>query len=137
MGKPAVALLKARLQAIPNADPQQIQRWIRELDADAFDTREKAEASLRSVGDLAEQGLRDVLRETRSAEVRQRARQLLQEVVPLALTRSRAVIVLEYQGSPEARQVLESLAKGDDRAPLTRDARASLARLAQRPARER
>ena len=136
MGKPAVALLKNRLQAIPNADPKQIHQWIRELDDIAFTTREKAEAALRDVGEAAEQGLRDALRTTASAEVRLRARRLLQAVVPLTLTRGRAVIVLEYVGSTEARQVLATLAKGDERAALTRDARASLTRLSRRPAKD-
>jgi len=134
LGKPAVAVLGQRLRAVANADPQQIRRWIGELDNDAFETREKAESALRDVGELAEAGLRDALRETTSAEVRQRARGLLQGVVSLALTRSRAVVVLERAGGPEARKVLEDLAKGDERTPLTRDAQASLARLSQRHA---
>ena len=44
----------------------------------------------------------------------------------------RAVEVLEKVGTPEARQVLEDLARGDPAAALTREARASLDRLGKR-----
>jgi hypothetical protein len=42
--------------------------------------------------------------------------------------------VLERIGTPSACQMLEGLAKGAPEARLTRDARASLDRLAKRPA---
>jgi hypothetical protein len=45
------------------------------------------------------------------------------------LQQARAVEVLERIGSAEARRLLEALAGGDDRAPLTLDARAALRRL--------
>lgn len=133
MGKPVVAVLGDRLQVIQRADPKQIQQWIRELDDDSFETREKAEAQLQKVSELAEAGLRKAFQETTSAEVRMRARRLLKDVVPIGLTRNRAVIILERMASPEAREVLENLARGDERAPLTREAKASLARLTKRP----
>jgi hypothetical protein len=48
------------------------------------------------------------------------------------LQQARAVEVLERIGNPEARRLLEMLAGGDDRAPLTLDARAALRRLPRR-----
>jgi hypothetical protein len=42
----------------------------------------------------------------------------------------RAVAVLEQIGTPEARQVLEALARGAPDALLTQDAQAALGRLA-------
>jgi hypothetical protein len=47
------------------------------------------------------------------------------------LQRLRAVQVLERIGSPEARQILEALAKGAPGARETREAQASLSRLAR------
>jgi hypothetical protein len=49
------------------------------------------------------------------------------------LRRLRAVAVLEHIGTPEARQVLENLAGGEPEARLTREAKASVARLSRRP----
>ncbi len=43
----------------------------------------------------------------------------------------RTVEVLEIAGTPEARQVLEQLAKGAPEARLTQEAKASLERLAK------
>ncbi|HEV3446403.1 MAG TPA: hypothetical protein VG099_17300 [Gemmataceae bacterium] len=46
----------------------------------------------------------------------------------------RAIEVLEHAGTTEARQFLQSLAKGAPAALLTREAKASLKRLASQPA---
>jgi hypothetical protein len=53
---------------------------------------------------------------------------------PEDLQRLRAVEVLERIGSREARQVLEALAGGAAISQWTQEAKASLERLAQRPA---
>jgi hypothetical protein len=49
--------------------------------------------------------------------------------VPERVQALRAVEVLEWIGTPEARKVLEALATGAPAARLTREARASLGRL--------
>jgi hypothetical protein len=46
----------------------------------------------------------------------------------------RAVEVLENSGAPEARELLEKLANEKGDAPLAREAKAALGRLARRPA---
>jgi len=51
---------------------------------------------------------------------------------PKLLRKYRAVQVLEYIGTPKARGLLERLADGIPQATLTREARASLGRLAQK-----
>jgi hypothetical protein len=43
----------------------------------------------------------------------------------------RAVEVLEHIGTPDAREVLEKLTRGDPSARLTQEAKASLERLAK------
>ena len=45
----------------------------------------------------------------------------------------RGVEALEHIGSPEARRLLEDLAMGTPEARLTREAKASLERLAKQP----
>jgi hypothetical protein len=47
---------------------------------------------------------------------------------------SRALEVLELIGTPEAKQLLETLAKGPEDAPFTRECKAALARLARKDA---
>ena len=47
------------------------------------------------------------------------------------LRQSRALEVAEAMGTPEARSLLEELAKGPAEAWLTREAKAALARLAR------
>jgi len=54
---------------------------------------------------------------------------------PVAGRALRGVQVVEGVGSSEALAVLKRLAKGEPRAPLTRDAGDALKRLARRPAR--
>jgi len=44
----AIPLLRRSLHAAPKPDPDQIARWIAELDSDDFDTREKADQKLRT-----------------------------------------------------------------------------------------
>jgi hypothetical protein len=46
---------------------------------------------------------------------------------------TRALEVLERIGTPEAKELLETLAKGAAEAPLTQDAKATLKRLAELP----
>ena len=94
-----------------------------------FRSQELAEA-----GVAAEDLLRKALDKEVSAEVKMRARELLERiakngVAPERLRSLRAIEVLERIGNNDARQMLEGLAKGDPDARLTQDARAELERL--------
>ena len=68
-------------------------------------------------------------------EVRQRIKQVLDKLGPLAsadrMRALRAVQVLEYTNTPEARACLQALAKGMPQAQLTCQAKAALERLAK------
>jgi hypothetical protein len=87
-------------------------------------------------GDAAAGPLRKLLEEKPALDVVRRVEQILERIEARSLTDDqvrelRAAEALERAGTPEARKVLEKLAKGAD-SPLTTDARASLARLAKR-----
>jgi RNA polymerase sigma factor (sigma-70 family) len=116
-------------------DPGRITRLIAQLDDDAFAVRERASAELEKLGGLAKTALREALKARPSAEVRQRVRRLLDRpstaTSPEQLRSLRAVEVLERIGTREALGVLETLAKGAAEDLLTREAKASLKRLAK------
>ena len=116
----------------PNA--QQITSYITDLESDQFAVRQKATVELEKSGEQAEAALRKKLADKPAAEVRQRIEQLLskieqEQLPPESIRAVRAVEVLEYIGSPEAKAVLETLAGGAEGARLTKEAKASLARL--------
>jgi RNA polymerase sigma factor (sigma-70 family) len=137
--KQAVGLLRERLREPFGADPVRITGSIRELDDDDFAVRQRASERLAKWGDAAEPALRRALEAGLSAEQRWRVESLLEGLQGRArsaerLRGLRVTEVLERLASPEARHLLGTLAKGPPDAWLTREARASLGRLAGRSA---
>jgi hypothetical protein len=135
----AAAFLRGRLRPVAAPAPQHLAKLIGDLDSDRFAVRERAAQELDRLGELAEPALRETLAGNPSLEVRQRLTHLLEKRTALVtdserLRALRASEVLEHNGTPEARQVLETLAQGAPQARLTQEAKASLERLAQRPA---
>jgi hypothetical protein len=106
-----------------------------DLDNDSFAVRNKAVDELEGLGELAYPALEKVLERKPSLEVRKRVDQILEKPEPptsiQGLRVLRAVEVLERIGTPEAQEVLSSLAKGASGARLTAEAKASLGRLAR------
>ena len=93
--------------------------------------REKAREELEKLGDLAEPALRQTLANDPSLEIRKRVQAIVERLggpvtQPELVQALRAVAVLEDIGTPEARRLLEELAKGAPEARLTRESRASL-----------
>jgi hypothetical protein len=89
---------------------------------------------LERLGKSVEPLLREVLQGKPSPEVKRRVERLLGQVkgpfVSGEMLRAlRAVEVLEHMATPEARQLLEALARGTPEARLTQEAKASLARV--------
>jgi RNA polymerase sigma factor (sigma-70 family) len=129
---PAVSLLKERLRPVAASDPKKIARLIADLDQEDFTARESATKQLSELGELAEPALRAALNDKPSAEKRRRIDDLLKRLdpsnFPEVLRGVRAVEVLESLGTPEARQVLQTLAEGAAEARLTREAKAALER---------
>jgi hypothetical protein len=127
--------LGRRLRSVPAFDAGRVRRLVADLDHDDFDSRERATRDLEGYAELAEPYLREALAGDASLEVRRRAEGLLDNLgpgAPTRLRRSRAVAALEYAGTPEAQRVLAELAGGEERARLTREARAALDRLRRR-----
>jgi hypothetical protein len=132
-----VTYFSKRLKAVPIGDKARLARLIAELDSEQFPARQKARKELQQLGEQAESALREALQGKLSLEARKRVEELLDKVKPLAdspegLRSLRAMEVLEHIGTSEAREVLQTLANGASQARLTREAKASLERLAKR-----
>jgi hypothetical protein len=128
-------LVKERLKPVPKVEAVRIAQLIDSLDDAKFNVRAQAAAELDALGDVALPALRNAMSGPVSLEVRRRIERLLEKFggpapPPEVLRGLRAVEMLEHVGSPEARQVLQTLGQGDSKARLTQAARASLKRLA-------
>jgi RNA polymerase sigma factor (sigma-70 family) len=130
----AVAWLAARVSPVPAPDLSRVKALIADLDHTDFATRERATADLAEQGPVAADALRAVVAQSSSTEARRRAKGLLREVEngvtpPRELRALRAVEVLEWVATKEARGRLFELAKGAPEARLTREAAAACKRL--------
>jgi WD40 repeat protein len=131
-GPQAVALFRDRLRPAEAPSPEQVRRWLKDLDSDDFDSRETANRELERRLDLVAPALREALAARPALETQRRLTRLVEAAErPWAgdVRSLRAVEVLERIGSPEARRALEALAAGAAGAGLTREAQASLRRL--------
>jgi WD40 repeat protein len=125
------AALREVVRPVTAPDADVVAGLIRELDSPQFTVREKAAGRLAAFGEGVEGLLRKALEGKPSAEVRGRIEKLLAEVTPPdhRVRQGRALEVLERMGHEDARRLLAELAAGADGAWLTREAKASLARL--------
>jgi Tol biopolymer transport system component len=133
--KRSAAWLKDHIKPAAAPDPKAIEQWLTELNSDTFETRERAARELEKAGELVIPALNKELKGNPPPEARRRVEELLErlrssQVPPATVLRElRAVEVLEQAGTPDARRLLEDLAGGVAEAPLTREAKAALARL--------
>jgi hypothetical protein len=140
--KQSLPLLRERLQPALAPDANQIDRWLAELDSSRFGDRERARRELERQEGRVEKALRRYVANAPSAEARQRAEGVLARlhapiIAPEILRALRAVEALEHLGTRDARQLLQEVARGALEARLTQEAKASLERLAKRPAVEK
>jgi WD domain, G-beta repeat len=129
------AFLRRQVQPASAPDIRAVPRLITDLDNDRFAVRQRAQQTLAQLGEAAEPELREALRRKPSPEKRARLLALLDwrtGQTPERVRQLRAVEVLEYVGTPAAEQALADLARGAPTARLTREAKASLARMARR-----
>jgi WD40 repeat protein len=120
----------------PAPEPGAVARLVADLDDNRYAVREQAAHALAELPEQAEPALRATLAGRPSLELRRRAEAILQAIdqaqSPARLRAMRAVEVLEGIGTPAARHLLGTLAGGAPAARLTREAKASLERLAKR-----
>jgi sugar lactone lactonase YvrE len=131
----AVAFLKEHLR--PGKEAARIERLLADLDDDRFETRETAAKEIVRLGAEVLPAVRLTLQGKPSLELRRRLEALLAEPgihvwSGESLRQVRALEVLEKIGTEDARRAVEVLAKGPEKAVLTHEARAVLARLESR-----
>jgi WD40 repeat protein len=132
-----VALLRERLRPAVAVDAEKIRQLVADLGSKRFAQRQRASADLEKLGELAAPELTKALDNGVPLETRKRIEQLLEKVTGGNLSNEqlrlvRALEVLELLGTPEARQVLQALSRGAPGALPTREAQATLDRLARR-----
>jgi hypothetical protein len=127
------ATLKPEAYRLPQADAGKLDKLIADLDADTFATRETAETELQKLGQAAQAALEKAFQNTKSAEARMRIERLLEQLKEQsAQTQARrAMEVLVALKTPEAKEVLEALGKGDAKEWLTQAARQALERASK------
>jgi RNA polymerase sigma factor (sigma-70 family) len=117
-------------------DAVRIRKLIGRLDSETFAEREAAEAELVKLGPQTEAELRKALAESTSAEVKRRAKRVLDRWAPPATAENtaeearelRAVWALELAGTAEAKELLEAWARAKVGARLCEEAAAALKR---------
>jgi WD40 repeat protein len=135
----SVALVRKRLPVAPGhpPEPRRIARWIADLNAGDFETRQQATQALQEAGQSAESAMQAALKETRSPEQKRRLEFLLKRlgragVAADMLRPVRALELVERIGTPEARHLVEELARGNPNADLTLHAKEVLRRFPSR-----
>ncbi len=130
-GSGVLPLLKAKLPAATALDTRRAAKLIERLDADEYETRQSAMKEAEKLGLGAEPALRKVLGRRPALEVRRRFDVLVAGWLGSSdwLRYRRAVAVLEYNGSDEAKEILTALARGAEGARPTKEAAAAAARL--------
>jgi RNA polymerase sigma factor (sigma-70 family) len=129
----ALPLLAERLRPIPAleaAKQKQAERLLVGLDSEQFAARQQAEGELEKIGPVVEPALRKALEGKPALEVRRRIEKVLEKLASGRLRMVRALEAIEHMNTPEARQLLDTLANGTPRAWLTQEARKIRARLA-------
>jgi hypothetical protein len=130
--KETIPFLGQRVQPL-RPTPEEVTRpLLAQLDDDSYQRREAATKRLKDLGHQAGPALSTALKGDPTPEKKQRLEMLLQVLAeapafssPKELQELRAVAVLERVDSPEARALLQELAKGIPSAPLTRHAQAA------------
>jgi WD40 repeat protein len=128
----AIPFLNNHLHPATDKDGQTIERLIVDLDNASFAIRESAQRELTRLYFDAKPFLQAALEKHPSPEVRHRIESILSfpaDKPSESLAQLRAIEVLEYAGSNEARRGLEVMAKGAPESRLTQEAKESLERL--------
>jgi RNA polymerase sigma factor (sigma-70 family) len=123
-----------RVKPAEALDPRRVRRLLADLDSDDFAAREAASNALEGLDEQATPYLESTLKDTESAEVRDRVNRVLERrraaaIPPEQLRQVRAVAVLERIGDGESKDLLKKWVGGPAGALLTAEAAAALKRL--------
>jgi RNA polymerase sigma factor (sigma-70 family) len=132
--KQALPLLRDVVRRADAVDSERIAKLIAGLDDDDFDKREKATEDLLKVGEQARPLVKKTLEAKPAAELRRRLEYLLERMQGGGdsgerLQQDRVLELLEVMATPEARAVLDEVARGAPDAWQTREAKAALTRM--------
>lgn len=127
----AVKLFAKKIHPPEALDPERTGRLLADLGSDAFAVREAASKSLLGLDEQAIPYLEEALRNGDAAELRARARKILEQkrkaaITPDQLRQVRAVMLLELIGDGDSKQLLKKWAGGPAGARLTAEASAAL-----------
>jgi hypothetical protein len=131
------AFLDKRLTAVVAPSAKQLDQWIADLGSKNFETRDRAATQLQKVGILAQPAMQIALKANIDLEQKRRLEGLLAQIgndeIELSagdqLRVLRAIQLLEWLRSSEARRILERLAAGAPQAAQTAHAQRALQRL--------
>ena len=134
-GKETVTFLQQHIHPVPvSTEVRRIPGLLADLDNREFIVREKASEELAKLGDVALPALQKTLAAEPTPEVHSRVKAILEKLLcqpptPEQLRVQRTVMVLEQMGSPEAKDLLETLSKGVEGSLLTEEAKAAVKRM--------
>ncbi len=135
----SVSYLAQRLQPVPVEDPERLAGLLKELGSSDFAARQQATKDLDELGEAAFGAYQSALAARPGLELRQRLEVLVNKclekrrhLAPENLRKLRSLETLERCGTPDARLVLEKIAKGTRGAWLTEEAAAGVSRLSAR-----
>ena len=122
-------------------DPARIDQLFKDLNSDKFDARSKATKELERYGRWMEGRLQKALEKPDTLEVELRLRRMLEKLnVPGSLSLAqermrirRCMLILEQIGTPQAGEILQSLASGAPEPELQQEAHASMIRMGLQP----
>ena len=124
--KQALTYLKDHLKVkVADLDEKEVSKLIANLDADEYTTREDSEAKLAKMGPAVMPALEKAAKDFKAPEIQMRLGRLLdkfKENNPLRQA-ERGLEVLVALRTPEAKQLLQDLAKGDDKDWLAQHAK--------------
>ena len=130
----AVKLLTSKLKPAGVPDAKHVATLLADLDSSTFANRERGSKALAEIGHTALPALRDFARTTKSPEAGKRAKDLIEQIdgptiSAKELRELRAIDVLQWIGSAEAKELLAALASGAAGSPITFAAEAAIRRL--------
>ncbi len=130
-GRAVLPMLKTKLPAASAINAAQAAKLVERLDSDNFATRDAATKEASQLGLGIELALIKALAGRPGLEPRRRVEALIAGWLRSAdwLRFRRAIAVLEYNGSAEAKRILSTLAAGAEGARPTKEAAAALGRL--------